>query len=145
MLLTLLYTSSLSAHHSFAAEYDNNKPITIKGVVQKVAWVNPHAYVYIDVTDANGKVTTWAFESLSPNALARQGWTRNSLKVGEAVTVDGYLAKDGKPLADGSLHANSRQITTADGRKVFVGSSADNATTGGVFRVGGGVSPPTEK
>src|SRR5215468_1367310 len=106
-----LFTSSASAHHSFAAEYDNNKQVTIKGVVQKVAWVNPHAYVYIDVTDDNGKVTTWAFESLSPNALARQGWTRNSLKAGETVTVDGYMAKDGKRLADGSVHANSRLIT----------------------------------
>jgi uncharacterized protein DUF6152 len=124
----LSVVSSVSAHHSFAAEYDNNKQVTVKGVVQKVAWVNPHAYVYIDVTDENGKVTTWAFESLSPNALARQGWTRNSLKVGEPVTVNGYLAKDGKPLADGSVHANSRMITTADGRKVFVGSSADDAT-----------------
>src|SRR5262249_48191957 len=117
-----------SAHHSFAAEYDSNKQVTIKGVVQKVAWVNPHAYVYIDVTDENGKVTTWAFESLSPNALARQGWSRTSLKVGETVTVSGYLAKDGKPLSDGSVHANSRLITTSDGRKVFVGSSADDAT-----------------
>jgi Family of unknown function (DUF6152) len=124
----LSFASSVLAHHSFAAEYDNNKQVTVKGVVQKVAWVNPHAYVYIDVTDENGKVTTWAFESLSPNALARQGWTRNSLKVGEPVTVNGYLAKDGKPLADGSVHANSRMITTADGRKVFVGSSADDAT-----------------
>ena len=115
-----------SAHHSFAAEYDNNKQVTVKGVVQKVAWVNPHAYVYIDVTEENGKITTWAFESLSPNALARQGWSRNSLKFGEPVTVSGYLAKDGKPLADGSVHANSRSITTADGRKVFVGSSADD-------------------
>jgi hypothetical protein len=103
--------------------------VTVKGVVQKVAWVNPHAYVFVDVKDENGKVTTWAFESLSPNALARQGWTRNSLKAGEAVSVDGYLAKDGKPLADGSVHANSRLITTADGRKVFVGSSADDAAT----------------
>lgn len=120
--------SPVSAHHSFAAEYDNNKQVTVKGVVQKVAWVNPHAYVYIDVMDDNGKVTTWAFESLSPNALARQGWSRNSLKVGETVTVNGYLAKDGKPLADGSVHANSRLITTADGRKVFAGSSADDAT-----------------
>jgi len=125
----LLFASSAAAHHSFAAEYDNNKQVTIKGVVQKVAWVNPHAYVYIDVTGENGKVTTWAFESLSPNALARQGWSRNSLKVGETVTVNGYLAKDGKPLPDGSLHANSRLITTSDGRKVFVGSSADDATT----------------
>ena len=127
-LSLLLLASSASAHHSFAAEYDNNKQVTVKGTVQKVAWVNPHAYVYIDVKEDNGKVTTWAFESLSPNALARQGWSRNSLKVGEPVTVNGYLAKDGKPLADGSVHANSRLITTADGRKVFAGSSADDAT-----------------
>ena len=120
-----LCASSAAAHHSFAAEYDNNKQVTVKGTVQKVAWVNPHAYVYIEVKDDSGKVTTWAFESLSPNALARQGWTRDSLKVGEQVTVEGYLAKDGKPLADGSLHANSKLITKADGRKVFVGSSAD--------------------
>jgi len=120
----------LWAHHSFAAEYDSNKPITVKGVVSKVAWVNPHAYVFVDVKDDNGKVTTWAFESLSPNALAQQGWTRNSLKAGDAVTVDGYLAKDGKPLADGSMHANSRKITLADGRTVFVGSSADTAAPG---------------
>jgi hypothetical protein len=130
IVLGLLVSASLAmAHHSFAAEYDSNKQVTVKGVVQKVAWVNPHAYIFIDVKDENGKVTTWAFESLSPNALARQGWTRNSLKAGEAVTVDGYLAKDGKPLADGSIHANSRLITTADGRKVFVGSSADDAAT----------------
>src|SRR5215475_2084229 len=127
-LCLLLSASSALAHHSFAAEYDSNKQVTVKGTVQKVAWVNPHAYVYIDVKDESGKVTTWAFESLSPNALARQGWSRTSLKVGEMVTVNGYLAKDGKPLADGSVHANSRLITTADGRKVFVGSSADDAT-----------------
>lgn len=120
-------TSSAFAHHSFAAEYDSNKQVTVKGVVQKVSWVNPHAYVFVDVKDETGKITTWAFESLSPNALARQGWTRNSLKIGEIVTVDAYLAKDGKPLADGSIHANSKMIMTADGKKVFVGSSADDA------------------
>jgi len=123
----LLTASSAFAHHSFAAEYDSTKQVTVKGTVQKVSWVNPHAYVFVDVKDESGKVTTWAFESLSPNALARQGWTRNSLKIGEAVTVEGYMAKDGKPLADGSIHANSKLITTFDGRKVFVGSSADDA------------------
>jgi tRNA(Ile2) C34 agmatinyltransferase TiaS len=113
------------AHHSFAAEYDSTKTVTVKGTVKKLAWVNPHAYVYVDVKDANGKVTTWAFESLSPNALVHGGWNRNSLKEGEEVTVQGYMAKDGKPLADGSIHANSRGITRADGSKVFVGSSGD--------------------
>ena len=116
------------AHHSFAAEYDSTKTVTVKGTVNRLEWVNPHAYVFVDVKDASGKVTTWAFESLSPNALSRQGWNRNSLKQGEEVTVDGYMAKDGKPLADGSIHANSRGITRADGRKVFVGSSADDAS-----------------
>lgn len=115
------------AHHSFAAEYDSRKTVTIHGVVQKVAWVNPHAYVWVDVKDDSGKLVTYAFESLSPNALMRGGWTRNSLKAGEQVTVDGYLAKDGKPLADGSIHANSKLITLPDGRKVFAGSSADTA------------------
>jgi hypothetical protein len=117
----------LLAHHSFAAEYDSRKTITVHGIVQKVAWVNPHAYVWVDVKDESGKVVTYAFESLSPNALMRGGWTKNSLKAGDDVTVDGYLAKDGKPLADGSIHANSKLITLADGRKVFAGSSADTA------------------
>jgi uncharacterized protein DUF6152 len=117
------------AHHSFQAEYDSTKIITVKGTIQKLEWVNPHAYFWVDVKDANGKVTTYAFESLSPNALARQGWNRNSLKKGEEVTVDGYLAKDGKPLSDGSIHANSKGVTRADGRKVFQGSSADEAYT----------------
>ena len=118
------------AHHSFQAEYDATKTITVKGTIQKLEWVNPHAYFWVDVKDANGKVTTYAFEALSPNALARQGWNRNSLKKGEEVTVDGYLAKDGKLLADGSIHANSKGVTRADGTKVFQGSSADEAYTG---------------
>jgi hypothetical protein len=125
----LALTWPAAAHHSFAAEYDSTKTVTVKGTIQKLEWVNPHAYFWVDVKDENGKVTTWAFESLSPNALARQGWNRNSLKKGEEVTVQGYLAKDGKPLADGSIHANSKSVTRADGRKVFVGSSADDVAT----------------
>jgi tRNA(Ile2) C34 agmatinyltransferase TiaS len=113
-------------HHSFAAEYDNNKPVTVNGVVKSLDWVNPHAYVFVDAKDESGKPVTWAFECLSPNALARQGWNRNSLKPGDRVVVNGYLAKDGKPLADGSIHANSRLISLADGRKVFQGSSSDD-------------------
>ena len=114
------------AHHSFQAEYDASKTVTVKGIVKKVAWVNPHAYVYVEVAGEGGKVTTWAFESLSPNALQLRGWSRNSLKAGDHVTVDAYLAKDGKPLDDGSLHANSKLFTLEDGRKVFAGSSADD-------------------
>ncbi len=126
-----LMALTASAHHSFQAEYDGSKVVIIKGVVKKVAWVNPHAYVYVESTDEKGKVTTWAFESLSPNALSIRGWSRNSLKEGDHVTVEAYLAKDGKPLADGSLHANSRLITLADGRKVFAGSSADDDSNSG--------------
>jgi hypothetical protein len=126
VLITVL---PVLAHHSFAAEFDSSKPITVKGTIQKLEWVNPHAYFWVDVKEADGKVVTYAFEALSPNALARQGWDRNSLKKGEEVVVDGYLAKDGKPLADGSVHANSKLVTRADGRKVFQGSSADDAYT----------------
>jgi hypothetical protein len=127
--LLVFATLPALAHHSFAAEYDSTRAVTVRGTIQKLEWVNPHAYFWVDVKDENGKITTWAFESLSPNALARQGWNRNSLKKGEEVTVEGYLAKDGKPLADGSIHANSKSVTRADGRKVFVGSSADDVAT----------------
>ena len=105
------------AHHSFAAEYDSNKPVTVTGTVSKVEWTNPHARFYVDVKDAGGTVTTWNFELASPNVLTRNGWRRNSLKVGDEVTVSGSMAKDGANLA------NARTVTMPDGKNVFAGSA----------------------
>ena len=107
------------AHHSFQAEYDADKPVTLKGTVTKVEWTNPHARFYVDVKDDSGKVTNWNFELASPNGLMRQGWTRHSLKVGDVVSVTGAMAKDGSNMA------NARTVTLADGRKVFAGTSGD--------------------
>jgi hypothetical protein len=105
------------AHHSFAAEYDANKPITLKGAVTKIEWTNPHARFYVDVTDDKGTVTNWNLELASPNVLTRQGWTRKSLNVGDQITVEGSLAKDGSKMA------NARIVTLANGKRVFAGSS----------------------
>jgi hypothetical protein len=117
----LLATAApIMAHHSFTAEYDAAKPVTLTGAVTKVEWMNPHARFYIDVKDDAGAVTNWELELGSPNALMRLGWTRNSLKQGEVVTVEGSLAKDGSKLA------NARKVTLADGRKVFAGSAIDS-------------------
>jgi hypothetical protein len=107
------------AHHSFAAEYDEKKPITIKGTVSKVEWTNPHARFYVDVKDDSGKMITWNFELASPNVLIRGGWTRKSLQVGDMVTVNGSQAKDGAYLA------NAASVVLADGKKVFARSTAD--------------------
>jgi len=115
----LLAALPMLAHHSFAAEYDASKPIEIKGKVTQVDWTNPHARFYVDVVDANGKVTNWNFELASPNVLKRNGWTRTSLKVGDEVTVSGARAKDGANMA------NARSVVLADGRKVFSGSADD--------------------
>jgi hypothetical protein len=108
------------AHHSFAAQYDRNKQVKLTGAVTKVEWMNPHARFYIDVKDESGKAVNWELELGSPNGLTRAGWTRNSLKVGDTVTVEGYLAKDGTNLA------NAAKVTFADGRQVFGASSADS-------------------
>ena len=116
----LLFTAlPVLAHHSFAAEYDASKPLTLKGVVTKVEWTNPHARFYIDVKDENGKVTNWNLELASPNVLTRNGWTRHSLKEGDQITVQGAQAKDGAYLA------NARSVVLADGKRVFAASGAE--------------------
>ena len=113
----LLLAAPVFAHHSFEAEYDSAKPIKVTGTVTKLEWMNPHARFYVDVKDEKGAVVNWNFELGSPNVLKRQGWQRDSLKAGDTVTVEGYLAKDG------SMLANARRVTLADGRKVFAGSA----------------------
>jgi Family of unknown function (DUF6152) len=106
------------AHHSFAAEYDANVPVALKGVVTKIEWTNPHAYVYIDVTDDSGKVVNWAFEGYPPNTLKRIGFPRDLLKSGDAISITGYRARYSQNRAAG------REVTLPDGRKVFLGPAA---------------------
>jgi hypothetical protein len=108
-------------HHSFAAEYDANKPVSVTGVVKKVEWQNPHIWFYVDVKDENGKVTTWGFSGGPPGMLARRGITKDVLKVGDVIKVEGFRAKDG------SNNGSGGNVTFADGRKVFAGSAEDVA------------------
>jgi hypothetical protein len=106
------------AHHSFSAEYDSKKPVTLKGTVTKVDWMNPHVYFYIDVTDEKGDVSNWGLEMGPPNGLERAGWTKNTIQIGTEVIVEGTLAKDG------SKQANARSVTVAEtGRKLGAASS----------------------
>ena len=115
----LIAAAPAFAHHSFAAEYDGEKPITLKGVVTKVEWENPHMHFYLNVTDDKGKVGEWKFEGFPPNMLVRQGWKRDvTLKQGDTVTVFAWKARNGANLA------HSREITLADGKKIFSGPPA---------------------
>ena len=107
------------AHHSFAAQYDGNKPVTLKGLVTKVEWTNPHARFYIDVRDETGKVVNWNLELASPNYLKRAGWSSTSLKQGDEVVVEGSLARSGANMA------NARAVTFPDGTRVFARAAQD--------------------
>ena len=115
----LLAAVPVFAHHSFSAEFDVKQPVTLKGTVTKVEWTNPHVWIYLDVTDAQGAVQHWQCENGAPNALSRMGWTRHSLNVGDQVTIEGFRAKNDERTA------NARQIILPDGRKVFSGSAED--------------------
>jgi uncharacterized protein DUF6152 len=111
------------AHHSFAAEFDFKKPVDLSGTVTKVDWTNPHARIYMDVKDADGKLSNWECELGSPNTLMHKGWTRNSLKPGDQISVSGFLAKDADRVA------NAREVKLANGRKVFAGSEYSEGET----------------
>jgi hypothetical protein len=116
---------SLSAHHSFAAEFDANQPIQLKGTVVKVEWINPHTWIHLDVKKNDGSMERWMIEGGTPNTLLRRGLTKNSLPEGTELVVDGYKAKNG------SNRANGRDLTFTDGRKLFMGSSGTGAPRDG--------------
>jgi len=121
VVLTILAGAPAWAHHAFAAEFDAKKPVKLRGTVTKMEWINPHAWIHVDVKKADGTVDEWMVEAGTPNTLLRLGFTRDSLKPGTEIIVDGYQSKDG------SLRANGRDVTLPDGKTLFLGSSAPDA------------------
>lgn len=130
-LFAVIYSAPALAHHAFAAEFDASKPVTLTGTITRMEWVNPHSWVHLDVTKPDGTVEAWMVEGGPPTSLLRRGFTKRDLPIGVEIFVQGYLSKDG------SNKANGRDITFADGRKLFMGSSGTGAPRDG--------SDPTER
>ena len=117
----LALSAQVWAHHAFSAEFDANKPVKLRGNVTKMDWINPHAWLFVDVKGSDGLISNWMIELGPPNALLKRGWTKQSVPVGLEVIVDGYQAKDG------AMRANGRDVTLPDGKKMFAGSSNTGA------------------
>jgi hypothetical protein len=120
-ILALAAGVRVAAHHAFAAEFDGSKPVTLKGTVTKMEWINPHAWLHMEVKGPDGKPVVWMIEGGAPNALLRRGWNRNSVQAGTSIVVEGFRSRDG------SNRANGRVVTLADGKKLFIGSSGTGA------------------
>ena len=132
----LLGTGTASAHHAFSSDFDQNKPVTLEGTITKVQWTSPHVMTYIDVKDNNGKVTNWKVELGSPTQLSKIGWTRDMLKVGEMINLQGFQAKNGTNFA------NAQEVTMANGQKLSAASSFDKMKHEGVATSGSKTPKP---